>query len=49
MTFKQIVIFTMKEFNGNKEKDGRFPQEGSVINVFVSSIGMNSVAVGYAK
>lgn len=49
MTFKQIIIFTIKEFNKNKEKDGYLPQNGTVINVFVSSNGLNSVAVGFVK
>lgn len=49
MTFKQIIIFTIKEFNKNKEKDGYLPQNGTIINAFVSSNGLNSVAVGFVK
>lgn len=50
MKFKHIVIFTIKEFNNNKEKEGYFPQDGVVINVFVTAMSdMNAVAVGYTE
>ncbi|GAA2915456.1 hypothetical protein ACWOCJ_13300 [Enterococcus pseudoavium] len=48
MKFKHIVIFTIKEYNKNKEKEGYLPQDGTVINAFFNGIsGLNSVAVGY--
>ncbi|MDT2822588.1 hypothetical protein P7H74_12620 [Enterococcus devriesei] len=49
MTFKHIIVFTVKEFNKNTEKDGYLPQNGVVINAFVNSTGFNSVTVGYEK
>ena len=49
MKFKCIVIFTVKDYNKNKEKDGYLPQNGTVINAFVGSNGMNCLAVGYVK
>lgn len=45
--FKRVVVFTVKEFNKNKEKDGYLPQNGTVINAFVGSNGLNCLAVGY--
>jgi len=48
LKFKHIVVYTLKEFNKNKEKDGYLPQDGSVINVFLSGSTLaNSVAVGF--
>ncbi|WP_265459378.1 hypothetical protein [Enterococcus sp. HY326] len=48
MKFKHIVIFSVKDFNANTEKEGYFPQDGVVINVFLRSSGTNAVAVGFA-
>lgn len=28
MKFEHIVLFSIKDFNDNKEKDGYFPKEG---------------------
>ena len=36
MDFKCIVIFTVKDYNKNKEKDGYLPQNGTVINAELS-------------
>ncbi|MGG5371259.1 hypothetical protein [Enterococcus sp. AZ196] len=49
MNFKQIVVFSIKDYNKNKEKDGYFPQDGTIINAFVGFNGLNCVAVGYVK
>lgn len=47
MAFKQIIIFPIKEYNNNSSKNGYYPQKGTIINVFVNSLGMNAVAVGF--
>ena len=47
MKFKRVLVFTVKEFNKNKEKDCYLPQNGTVINAFVGSNGLNCLAVGY--
>lgn len=49
MKFKRIVVFSVKDFNKNKEKDGYLPQDGTIINAFVGSTGLNCVAVGYDR
>lgn len=49
MKFKCILVFSVKDFNKNKEKDGYLPQNGTVINAFVGSNGVNCVAVGYDR
>lgn len=49
MKFKCVIVFTVKDFNKNKEKDGYLPQNGTVINAFVGFNGMNCIAVGYEK
>lgn len=50
MTFKKIVLFTLKEYNENTPKEECFPQEGHVINVLLGSPSlMQLVAVGFAK
>ena len=47
MVFKQIIIFTIKEYNNNSSKNEYYPQQGIIINVFVNALGMNAVAVGF--
>lgn len=49
MKFNYIVIFTIKEFNKNKERDGYIPRNGTVINAFVGANGLNCVAVGFER
>lgn len=49
MQFKHIEVFTVKEYNQNREHKGYLPQEGVVINVFQGMSGFNCVAVGYEK
>ena len=50
MQFDYIVLYSLKEFNSNKEKEGYFPKDGHVINVFLSSnTGTNRDAVGFKK
>ncbi|MGM0216809.1 hypothetical protein [Enterococcus sp. AZ109] len=50
MSFKHIVIYSIREFNKNKEKEGYFPQDGVVINVFAPDLlSGNYVAVGFSK
>ncbi|MBP1040926.1 hypothetical protein I6N95_07910 [Vagococcus sp. BWB3-3] len=48
MTFKKVIIFSLKEFNDNKPNDGYSPQNGHVINVFFSANRLTEcVAVGF--
>ncbi|MGM0113364.1 hypothetical protein IGI52_003736 [Enterococcus sp. DIV0187] len=48
MRFKKIVIFSIREFNDNKEKDGVLPQDGIVINTMVNASTFTThVSVGY--
>lgn len=49
MNFKKVVFFLIKNFNKNKEKDGYLPQNGTVINAFVGSNGLNCIALGYVR
>ncbi|GCF92983.1 hypothetical protein NRIC_08740 [Enterococcus florum] len=50
MQFKHILLFSIKDFNNNKEKDGYFPHDGTVINVVVNAMsGLNAVAVGFTN
>ncbi|MBO1307177.1 hypothetical protein JZO70_13450 [Enterococcus sp. 669A] len=50
MKFKHIVLYTIREFNKNKEKEGYLPQDGTVINVVMPDIIAGSyVAVGFEK
>lgn len=50
MKFNYIVIYSIKDFNKNKEKDGHLPHDGVVINTMISATtGLNCVAVGFEK
>lgn len=50
MQFKEIVVFSLKDYSNNKEKEGYFPQDGDVINVFFHHNLMTEfVAVGFSK
>lgn len=50
MKFKYIVVYSIRDFNKNKEKDGRFPHDGVVINTMINATtGTNGVAVGFEK
>ena len=50
MQFKEIMLFSLNDYNDNKEKKGYFPQEGFVINVFFHNNHMvEMVAVGFLK
>ncbi|MDO1604865.1 hypothetical protein Q2T76_02215 [Lactobacillus sp. YT155] len=48
MKFTKIVLYTIKEFNKNKEKDGCLPHEGEVISIAPNNgLTNNYVAVGF--
>lgn len=48
MKFEHIVLFSIKDFNNNKEKDGYCPKDGEVINAYFDAVwGRNVIAVGY--
>ena len=50
MQFKKILCFSLKDYNKNKPKDDRYPQDGVVINCFYSpNLVTEFVAVGYAN
>ncbi|OTN77241.1 hypothetical protein A5886_002338 [Enterococcus sp. 8G7_MSG3316] len=50
MTYRHIEIFTISQYNKNKEKKGYFPQSGVVINVFFEpNFSTQHVAVGFNK
>lgn len=50
MKFKYIVIYSIRDFNKNKEKDGHFPHDGVVINTMINATtGTNAVSVGFVK
>ncbi|GCF92534.1 hypothetical protein NRIC_04250 [Enterococcus florum] len=48
MKFKLIIIYSIRDYNKNKEKDGHFPHDGVVINALINANnGTNCVAVGF--
>ncbi|MEO1771905.1 MULTISPECIES: hypothetical protein [Enterococcus] len=50
MKFTYIVIYSIRDFNKNKERDGHFPHDGVVINAMINAnTALNCVAVGFEK